>query len=372
MFSTAPPLHSQWAACNPTVLPPTFHNARYAGWPHPPMQLPHITSPLLTEQHDIDVANNFPSHYTQVNASHSTQSSSYPIHPQYEPPSPINLGVQASANMTGSVDRNSWPWNDARTPFVDMPTMTRHDIEDMQLIYDHSVPRTMSSNVNETQNGMSQTQLMIPVVPHTSYAAHPHPLLSMSSMPFTYDLRFPPISLVFPSSSPYAGCGYELLFVPLTPQRPRQIRLISPDFPWAFDVNPDPSAGAEGVTCLDVLATLHAALQRPLTDTEWATAERDRRASIIRARDHRPMIQPALQGSSNSAARTRLTVRSAFDASASNNRPAQRERLLLRVDWLGSRVAFAGLIKDEAFARSRLIPGSEEPPETWVVKFQRL
>ncbi|KAG1827770.1 hypothetical protein EV424DRAFT_596172 [Suillus variegatus] len=203
----------------------------------------------------------------------------------------------------------------------------------------------MSSNVDEIQN------------------AYLHPLLSMSSMPLIYDLRFPPASLAFPLSSPYAGYGYELLFVPLAPERPRQIRLISPDFPWTFDIGSDPSAGEEGVTCLDILTFLHAALQRPLTDTEWGTAGRDKRASLIRARDRRPMIQPA-------PVRTRPTARSAPGASAPN--PVQRERLLLRVDWLGSHVAFSELIKDEAFARSRLIPGGGEPPETWVVRFQRL
>ncbi|KAG2142343.1 hypothetical protein DEU56DRAFT_793671 [Suillus clintonianus] len=50
----------------------------------------------------------------------------------------------------------------------------------------------------------------------------------------------------------------------------------------------------------------------------------------------------------------------------------QQEPLLLRVDRLGSRVTFLGLVKDDAFARSRLIPGGGQPPETWVVTFQRL
>lgn len=259
------------------------------------------------------------------------------------------------------VDHNildSRPWNGGtRAPFlqgaVDMHTTTRHNTDNMRLIYDYSAPRTMSSNVNETQK------------------AYPHPFLATPSVPLIYDLRFPPTSLAFPSSSPYAGCGYELLFVPLTPERPKQIRLISPDFPWAFVIGPDPSAGEEGVTCLDVLATLHAALQRPLTDTEWGTAGYDKRASLIRARDRRLRIQP---GSSKSAARTRLTARSALDADAPDHRHVHREGLLLRVDWLGSRVAFMGLIKDEAFARSRLIPGGGQPPdsETWVVKFQGL
>jgi hypothetical protein len=46
--------------------------------------------------------------------------------------------------------------------------------------------------------------------------------------------------------------------------------------------------------------------------------------------------------------------------------------LILRVDWLGSRVAFGGLFKDDAFAKRRVIPGAREPSETWVVKFQSL
>jgi hypothetical protein len=114
------------------------------------------------------------------------------------------------------------------------------------------------------------------------------------------------------------------------------------------------------VTCLDVLSTLHTELQYPLTDTEWGAAGDDKRASLIRACDRRLWIQLALHKSSNSVARTRPT--------ASFERPVQREPLLLRVDWLGSNVAFMGLVKDEAFTRS-FVP---DCPETWVVKFQRL
>ncbi|KAG1806131.1 uncharacterized protein BJ212DRAFT_1389788 [Suillus subaureus] len=192
--------------------------------------------------------------------------------------------------------------------------------------------------------------------------ACPHPFLAPPSVPLIYDLRYFPTSLRFPPSSPFAGCGYEFLRVPLTPERPRQIWLISPDFPWAFDIGP--SAGEEFVTCLDVLSTLHAELQRPLTDMEWGTAGIEKRASLIRAHDRRLWIQLALHGSSNSAARTRPTV--------SFQRPVQREPLLLRVDWLGSSVAFMGLVKNEAFTRRRFVPGGGKHPETWVVKFQKL
>jgi hypothetical protein len=61
----------------------------------------------------------------------------------------------------------------------------------------------------------------------------------------------------------------------------------------------------------------------------------------------------------NSAGCAASMVRHVPGDHGQNQRLAQRELLLLRVDWLGSRVALVGLIKDEAFARSRLIPGSE-------------
>ncbi|KAG1827769.1 hypothetical protein EV424DRAFT_1345273 [Suillus variegatus] len=198
---------------------------------------------------------------------------------------------------------------------------------------------------------------------HGSYPCHIL-FLAPPSVPLIYDLRHPPTSLRFPPSSPFADCGYEFLRVPLTLERPKQIRLISPYSPWAFDIGP--SAGEEVVTCLNVLSTLHAALQRPLTDTEWGAAGDDKRASLIRARDRRLRIQPALHGSSNPAAPTRPTV--SFEKAV----PRQQEPLLLRVDLLGSSVAFIGLVKDEAFARKRFVPGGREHPETWMVKFQIL
>ncbi|KAG1818450.1 uncharacterized protein BJ212DRAFT_1345604 [Suillus subaureus] len=222
-----------------------------------------------------------------------------------------------------------------------MRTRTQHNTENAWLIYDHSTRRTMPSNINGTQK------------------ARPHPFFAPLLVSLIYDLRYPPTTLRFPSSSPFAGCGYELLRVPLTPERPRQIRLISPNFPWAFDIGP--TAGEEVVTCLDVLSTLHAELQRPLTDMEWGTAGDEKRASLIRACDRRLCIQLALHGSSK---RTRPTV--GFE------KPVQREPLLLRVDWLGSSVAFMGLVKDEAVARRRFVPGGGDYPEVWVVKFQKL
>ena len=41
---------------------------------------------------------------------------------------------------------------------------------------------------------------------------------------------------------------------------------------------------------------------------------------------------------------------------------------LRRIDWIGEGYMFKGLYKDEGFARSRLLPGSEECEDTFVVK----
>ncbi|KAG1736014.1 hypothetical protein EDB19DRAFT_1723155 [Suillus lakei] len=247
---------------------------------------------------------------------------------------------------------DSSAWNGStRASFLQGPfdiyTATRHNTESARLRQVHFTRPTVPLSANEIQK------------------AHPHPFLATPSVPLIYDLRYQPSPLLFPSSSLFAGCGYELLHVPLTPERPTQIRLISPEFPWAIGI--DPSVEKEGVTCLDVLTALHIALQCPLTDTEWATAGDDKRASLIRARDCRLRTEPA-----KTLAHTRPTMRSAPGADVPHPRPIQRELLLRRVDWLGPRVAFVGLVKDEAFARSRLIPGGGEPPEMWVVKFQRV
>lgn len=324
MFSTArPSSRYPYVALSPATSPPALHNARYEGWVRPPIQLPCIAA--------IDT----PSRHPYVVATTNSQPHSYASHR-----TPIISGPQASAVIMGHVDsqrRNvphSWTCNGAS----EVDIRTQQDTEDAWPLYGHSIRRTRSSNINGIQKARS------------------HPFLAPPYMPLIYDLRYSPTSLRFLSSSPFAGRGYESLRVPLTPERPRKIRLISPDFPWAFYIGP--SAGEEVVTCLDVFFHLHSALQYPLTDTEWGIAGDAKRASLIRACNRRLLV---LQGSSNSTART-----------VSFDRSVQREPLLLRVDWLGSSVAFMGLFKDEAFARRRFLPGGGEHPETWVVKFQKL
>lgn len=40
-----------------------------------------------------------------------------------------------------------------------------------------------------------------------------------------------------------------------------------------------------------------------------------------------------------------------------------------RIDWLGSRVYFRGITKDDGLGRERLLPEDDLWPNTWVVKF---
>ncbi|KIJ11801.1 hypothetical protein PAXINDRAFT_137648 [Paxillus involutus ATCC 200175] len=187
----------------------------------------------------------------------------------------------------------------------------------------------------------------------------PHPILAARSLQLIYDLRLLPAAISFPPTSPYSHGVHQQLSVPMHAGNPRRVRLISPDFPWSFDLdfsshgsvnagisgwgNPEPRT----ITCLDLLTSLHVALQQPLTDVEWGTGDDKRRQSILRARDRR------LQSAQHTA--------------------AARNHSVLRVDWLGPKVLFGGLVRDDGFARSRLFPGTTEgPPETWVVRFRKL
>ncbi|KAH7889102.1 hypothetical protein F5I97DRAFT_1775033, partial [Phlebopus sp. FC_14] len=187
-----------------------------------------------------------------------------------------------------------------------------------------------------------------------------HPFLAPPSLPLIYDLRLPPSTLTFPPTSPFSEYEYHQLMAPMHSGTPRRLRLISEDFPWSFDLDPDIDGRLAGdptiITCLDILLSLYAALQKPLGDVEWGSADDRRRASILRARERRLRVAPTTTIYPTNILSSAPTV-------ARSNR-------ILRVDWLGSKIAFGGLVKDDEFARRRRLPSSEAAPETWVVKFR--
>ncbi|KIJ11795.1 hypothetical protein PAXINDRAFT_157184 [Paxillus involutus ATCC 200175] len=258
-------------------------------------------------------------------------------------------------------------------------------------LYDKFRGRTETSSLG-SDGSFNETHFQASVL-------KPHPFLAPQSLQLIYDLRLLPATVSFPPTSPYSHGGHQQLSVPMHAGNPRRVRLISPDFPWSFDLdlssqgsvdagnsrinpgingweNPEPRT----ITCLDILTSLHVALQQPLTDVEWGAGDGKRRESILRARSRRlrlaqrtaayPPQAQITQGPSSSSSRSSS---SSGSSSSSIRVTRARNHSVLRVDWLGSKVLFGGLVRDDWFARSRLFPGTtEEPPETWVVKFRKL
>lgn len=115
----------------------------------------------------------------------------------------------------------------------------------------------------------------------------------------------------------------------------RQLRIISRDFPWTLEVS---NRKQSVITCADVFSAIYVGLSVPLTASEWTLADDTKKSSMIRANRNR-------RGGSVSLGRLR------------------------RIDWLGSRVYFKGLTKDDELGRERLLPEDELWPDTWVIKF---
>ncbi|KAG2139352.1 hypothetical protein DEU56DRAFT_912191 [Suillus clintonianus] len=111
MFSTTcPPCSWQyhWPTSNPTISHPALHNARYEGWPHPPLELPQVASPPSTTWRAA-LAFDVPSHC--LYEANTTHTQPHPVHPQYDAHPRTNLGLQgnhlfvllASADIMGPV-----------------------------------------------------------------------------------------------------------------------------------------------------------------------------------------------------------------------------------------------------------------------------
>ncbi|KAG2139245.1 hypothetical protein DEU56DRAFT_324348 [Suillus clintonianus] len=282
----------------------------------------------------------------------------HPLHPQYDTYPRANSGVQDIA----------CPLESQRRDIFDscMHNGGTRQNPSLQGAFETAVRFNCPlSTFLDDQAG--RTEDSMPLINKDTQIAYP---LAAPCLALVYDLRYSYTSLQFRRFPRNAGLGYgHLRFIPLTPARPKQIRLISKDFPWAFDIEPSPKE--EYITCLTVITALYNALQLPLEDTEWGAAGEDKRARIIEARNRRltiAMVAASRESLNSGASPTaKPRVRSAPDLGVEL---AIQGSEIIRVDWLGPRVAFAGLEKDEEFARRRLIPGASEPPETWVVSFR--
>ncbi|KAG1792939.1 uncharacterized protein HD556DRAFT_1444019 [Suillus plorans] len=313
-YSTRP----RWDIPDPNNFPLALHNTRYNGWPKPPIQLPHVAAPSFkkpAEQH-VTFALNTPSNRRPVdgNAIHTQP---YSMHLQLDTHPRANSGAQGispllrfalnpffSVGIMWPVEyqshdvSDSCTWNGGQNPSLqgvfETRTAARHHKENAAI--KRKCPRSFSYDCQDVElrafldDPARRTKISIPLIDKDTQIAY---LLAAPCAQLVNHWRYPPNSLYFPPSSSYAGWGSEFLRV-LTLARHNRIRLISQDFPWAFNISPEPSAAEQGVTCLDVLNALHAALQRPFSDTEWGAAAQDKQASLIRARDRQLNMKPAL------------------------------------------------------------------------------
>lgn len=208
-------------------------------------------------------------------------------------------------------------------------------------------------------------------------------MLASDSTRILYDVRLPPTQGIEPNL-------YEAYRHLWTSREPvKQMRLISRDFPWTFDIrmavpagtevpaasprtggsggstgsispttgfrrrarfdipDPDEEPDEKGVQLGHIWDVLYNYLYEPVTAAEWAAMVQ--------------LLEP-------SEART---WRRAIEGYAERRREQEGSSHLVirRVDWLGRRCIFRGIGKDDDYAKLMLLPGQEECPETWVVKF---
>jgi len=150
----------------------------------------------------------------------------------------------------------------------------------------------------------------------------------------------------------------------------RSLRIVSLDFPWVIDVmvaadddldgriaktKSGTGGGVQGVRVVDVWKALQRELQWPVNPSEWAMAGQ---VSGVASKSKGSKDEP--QG--------RMTR-----ALARRQAGGDRDDLVRRVDWLGRRRKFTGLVREEQTMRVGSLPGrrtkGEEDVDVWVAKF---
>lgn len=145
-----------------------------------------------------------------------------------------------------------------------------------------------------------------------------------------FDVRVKPHNYI-PSSIYHANRQIAATATPVT-----HFRLISKAFPWTIDI-----ISKNPITCEAVWDALYSALQEPVQDSEWGIL-------VVSDKKARGIIEKAAER---------------------RWQAGDDDKRLKRIDWLGEATMFKGLDKIDDFAKLRLLPGSEDCPETWVIRF---
>lgn len=183
-----------------------------------------------------------------------------------------------------------------------------------------------------------------------------HPLLAADGNPLSYDVRWRPRDSILANM-------YELFRgYAATAEPVQRLRIVSAEFPWVINVAVDEDGhvdrrreggrGSRGayVRVGDVWKALHKALQKLVDDDEWAMAGQ------VAARGNKDEPHARMER-----------------ALERRQRSGDRDYVFRRVDWLGRRTKFTGLVKEEQTVKEVSIPDRRKKEEgdvdVWVAKF---
>jgi hypothetical protein len=138
------------------------------------------------------------------------------------------------------------------------------------------------------------------------------------------------------------------LEAPITSPPVASIKIISKVFPWEIDVDSEDASVA--VTVGDLLAAVHDALQKHITNSEWWIV-----TDANRERVSTQYVKNCDQSSAGSSRHKQVV-----------EKPRKKEEGLRRIDWLLDNFVMHGLERDDAYAALRF-RDREIRDRTWVL-----
>lgn len=155
------------------------------------------------------------------------------------------------------------------------------------------------------------------------------PMLALGGVSFTWDVRDPP-----PRTWPYRNPRYaDDVMSPALSTHAQYLCIVSHEFPWTVAISTN---DGHPLTVMDVLEALHESLMKEVRRSEWALAADMQKYITLKANKDR--------------------------------RRADVPMRIRRVDWLGARCMFRGLVRDSELVKKRFMPG-DHIGEMWAVRF---
>jgi Family of unknown function (DUF6699) len=154
-------------------------------------------------------------------------------------------------------------------------------------------------------------------------------MLAFGTLPVTWDVREPPARMRQYRNPRYA----DDMMTPALSTQAQYLCIVSHDFPWTVAISTN---DGRPLTVIDVLEALFESFMKEVRRSEWALAADMQKYIALKANKDR--------------------------------RRADLPMRIRRVDWLGARCMFRGLVRDSELVKKRLMPG-DHPGEMWAVRF---